>query len=489
MADIMSFTDTVRSAVAWRSGGQIVAQIITWSVTLAVVRILDPADYGLFAMGQVVVTFLAFLNGYGFASALIQREEIDRRIVQQTFGMLILVNAAIAATQFALAPVAAAYYGQPMVADLLRLQTLIFIAIPFIAIPEVLLMRALDFKRHAVVNVIAAIVSAGVALVLALLGFGVWTLIWAPIALLFVRAVGLTIAARSLVWPSFDFRGSGNLFTYGSWLLASHLCWTVATQADIFLAGRAFDPHQVGLYSEAIFLVTIVTARFIPPLNDVAFPSFARLQSDREALARGFLTAIRLIVLVVSPIFLGMNATAEPLVLTAFGPKWTEMAPIVGTLALAMPAFTIYILFAPAFNAIDRPDLSAKTSAVVTAILVGAFLIGLPHGISGLAWAWVLASPLLPLTVLTMGGRALGITASGLLGAITPGLGAACGMALVVRALAAALPDLPAPLELAVLVPTGALAYLGIVYVLRRDMLLELFRLVVRKQPPAVASA
>ena len=59
----MSFTDTVRSAVAWRSGGQIVAQIITWSVTLAVVRILDPADYGLFAMGQVVVAFLAGFSG------------------------------------------------------------------------------------------------------------------------------------------------------------------------------------------------------------------------------------------------------------------------------------------------------------------------------------------------------------------------------------------------------------------------------------------
>ena len=58
----MSLAESVRSAVAWRSGSQIVAQIITWSVTLAVVRILDPGDYGLFAMGQVVITFLAFLT-------------------------------------------------------------------------------------------------------------------------------------------------------------------------------------------------------------------------------------------------------------------------------------------------------------------------------------------------------------------------------------------------------------------------------------------
>ncbi len=452
-----------------------------------VVRILDPGDYGLFAMGQVVITFLAFLNGYGFASALIQRETIERKLVRQTFGMLLLVNGALAATQYAIAPLAAAYYHQPMVEHLLRVQVLLFLSVPFVAIPEVLLMRELDFKKPAIVNIIAAMVSAGVALSCALAGWGVWALVWAPIALFWTRAIAFTLIARRLDWPSFDFRGSGNLFTYGSWMLASHFCWTIATQADIFLAGSRLDAHQVGLYAEAIFLVTIVTARFIPPLNDVAFPSFARLQSDREALADAFLKAIRLIMLVVSPIFLGMYAAAEPLVLTAFGPKWGEMAPIVATLALAMPAFTVYILFSPAFNAIDRPDLSAKSSAVVAAILIAAFFLGLHDGAMGLAWAWVLASPLLPLTAFLMGARALRIDARGLLGAITPGLGAACGMALVVHGLAAVLPDLAAPLALAVLVSAGVLSYLAIVYLLRREMLFEMIRLVLNRQPAVAA--
>jgi len=321
-----------------------------------------------------------------------------------------------------------------------------------------------------------------VALSCALAGLGVWALVWAPIALFWTRAIGLTLAARCLDWPSFDFRGSRYLFTYGSWMLASHFCWTIATQADIFLAGSRLDAHQVGLYAEAIFLVTIVTARFIPPLNDVAFPSFARLQSDRAALARAFLKAVRLIMLVVSPIFLGMHAAAGPLVLTAFGDKWGEMVPIVATLALAMPAFTVYILFAPAFNAIDRPDLSAKTSAVVAAILIGAFLLGLPYGAAGLARAWVFASPLLPLTALLMGARALRIDGRGLLGAVTPGLGAACGMALVVHGVARVLPELVAPLELAMLVSAGAVTYFAILFALRREMLAEIVELVVRRR-------
>ena len=133
----LSLRDEVKAAVIWRSGSQIAAQLVAWCSTLAVIRILDPADYGLFAMSQVVLAFLNFLNGYGFASALVQDREIDPRKIAQAFGMMLLVNAGIALIQLGIAPLAAGYYGQPVVADLLRVQALIFLATPFIAVPPV----------------------------------------------------------------------------------------------------------------------------------------------------------------------------------------------------------------------------------------------------------------------------------------------------------------------------------------------------------------
>src|SRR5690606_34363338 len=145
-----SLGQSVRKAVMWRSGSQIVAQVVAWGSTLAVVRILDPTDYGLFAMTQVVLAFLNFLNGYGFASSLIQERELDSRKIRQAFGILLLVNTAIALLQVGLAPLAAAWYRQPLVADMLRVQALIYLATPFIAIPEVLLIREMDFRRPAI---------------------------------------------------------------------------------------------------------------------------------------------------------------------------------------------------------------------------------------------------------------------------------------------------------------------------------------------------
>src|SRR3712207_4076052 len=131
-----SLRDEVKAAVIWRSGSQIAAQIVAWCSTLAVIRLLDPADYRVLAMSPGVLPLLNFLNGWGFASALVQDRAIDTHKVRQAFGMMLLVNVAIALIQLGVAPLAADYYRQPIVADLLRIQALMFLATPFIALPE-----------------------------------------------------------------------------------------------------------------------------------------------------------------------------------------------------------------------------------------------------------------------------------------------------------------------------------------------------------------
>ena len=236
-----SLSNRVRSAVIWRSGSQILAQLVQWASTFLVIRILNPHDYGLFAMTGVVLVFLNMLNGYGLASGLIQKPEITRRDIRQLFGMLLLLNGMLAAAQvFVLAPAAAAYYRQPIVAHLLQVQALLYVTTPFIALPYALLSRTLDFKLQARVNILASIASASAALAGAYYGLGVWTLVFAPLVLFSVRAVGMTIAAKSLMWPSFDFRGSGTLARYGGVMAIGQIFWFGQSQADVFIAGRHF---------------------------------------------------------------------------------------------------------------------------------------------------------------------------------------------------------------------------------------------------------
>ena len=226
----------VRSAVIWRSGTQIFSQVVAWASTFLVIRILSPADYGLFAMTSVVLVLLSLLNGYGFANAAIQQRDGGEQQLRQLFGLLLVINGALAAGQFFAAPWIAAYYRQSAVADLLRVQALIYLSTPFLALGYTVLSREMDFRRQAQVNVGSALIGAFTALGCALAGCGVWTLVFAPLASFTSRGLGMAIAARALVWPSFDFRGVRQLADYGGVVMIGQIFWFAQSQADIVIA-------------------------------------------------------------------------------------------------------------------------------------------------------------------------------------------------------------------------------------------------------------
>lgn len=484
------FGNRVRSAVFWRSGTQIISQLIAWAVTILVVRLLDPKHYGLLAMSQVVVAFLSFLNGYSFASALIRAESIDAHRIRQTFGLLILLNAGLALLQLICAPLAAAYFHQPLVAAMLRWQALIFLPVPFIALPSALLARGLDFKMQAITNLGAALAGAITSFACAFAGYGVWTLVAAPIVALSVRAAGLTVAARFWVWPSFDFRGAGDIIRFGTALVLAQFFWIIQSQADVTIAGRALnDPHGLGLYAEALFLTQIFTSKFLPPLNEVAFPSYAELAKLGGKVGDAFITAAKLIMALALPLYLGLAVVAQPLVAVLFGPKWLAMAPYTALLALAMPFWTLQIMFSPATNALGLPHIYARTNAAGAVILPICFLIGIQWGAQGLVLGWLVATPLLLIVTAALSLPAMQTHASAILRAILPSLLAAIAMAGGVHYALRAMHGLPNLTQLLAAVGLGALIYITLLFTFAHEALSELVMLVTQRRLPGNAHA
>jgi O-antigen/teichoic acid export membrane protein len=468
-----SMTARVVKAVMWRSGSQIVAQLSMWASTFWVLRLLDPSDYGLYAMTSGVMVLLSMLNGQGFAGALIRAEAITTAQIRQMFGLLLMMNGAIALLQFAAAPLVAAYFRYPLVGTMLRVQCLLYLANPFIVLPGALLARAMDFTRQAKVNLLAAAAGALMALVGALSGLGVWTLVAAPLVAVWTRAIGMTIAARMLVWPSFGLAGASGTVLFGGAMLLSDLFWLVQTQADVAIGGRALDTHRLGVYTTALFLAQIVTSKFIPPLNEVAFTAYAKLQHDRTSAARAFERSVGIIMLVALPFYFGLAVTAPEFVATMLGPKWHDAIPVVAILAFAMPFLTLQILFAPATTALGHTRVQVWSAAAGAVLMPVGFIAGIQWGVLGLAWSWLIAMPLLTAFTAWIAMPVLGTSAPRLLAAIRPALLAATGMALVVALADRMLPPSDPALRLALLVSLGGAVYAGLAWFTARHVVLE----------------
>ena len=275
------------------------------------------------------------------------------------------------------------------------------------------------------------------------------------------------------------------MVSYGGAMTVVQLLWIIQSQSDIFIAGRVFEPYELGLYSEALFLTLIVTGRFLPPLNEVAFPAYAEMHKQGRPLGPYFIRTLRAVALITAPIYIGLALTAPEAIGTIFGDKWLPMAPIVAGLALVMPAMALQIVCAPATNATGHARISVYTSLIGAVLFPLCFLVGITNGPLGLVHAWWIAAPVLLIATLVLTLPVVQVGAVEFLRAILPAAVGCLAMACAVFALRMMLPDWPAPLRLLALAITGALTYAAVMWFGWRALVDESLNLI-RRRPLSV---
>ena len=110
----------ILSGLKWTAGARFGGQIITWAVTLLVMRLLSPEDYGLLAMATVFVMFMLMFAEAGLSPALIQKEVIDENALRQSFGFVIVSNLILILILNLCAPIIADFFGDEQLVLILR---------------------------------------------------------------------------------------------------------------------------------------------------------------------------------------------------------------------------------------------------------------------------------------------------------------------------------------------------------------------------------
>ena len=206
-----------------------------------------------------------------------------------------------------------------------------------------------------------------------------------------------------------------------------------------------------------------------------------RARGEEEVAAPAFLKLVRVVMVVAMPFYLGLAATAAPLIATILGEKWAAAAPIAATLALSMPFYTVHVLLGPATDALGRPGIAARNGLTAALVAPVAVLAAVPFGVMALAACWLIVFPLLLWISARRALPVIGVSARQLVSAVAPPALAAIAMALVVALVGRALPPASAPIQLAILVASGGAVYGGWLLLFGRTAVAELFALVRRR--------
>lgn len=276
----------------WQASTTVVQLFLQLGVTATLGRLLEPAEFGLVAIATAVAAFAGLVAQLGVGQALIQRQHLDERIVRAGFslsatgGLLVALLVAAAA-----GPLADAFL-EPAAAPFIRLVGLSVLGIGLGTTSDALLQRDMRFRDHGVITVASYGVGYGlVAIPLAALGAGAWSLAAAPVVQALFKAALTFAARRHDVRPLLSLGLWRELIGFGGGVTVSRLLNALALQGDNIIVARALGPVALGLYSRSYQLMLIPVQLVGQTMANVLFPGLSRVQDARAPLREAYLTA------------------------------------------------------------------------------------------------------------------------------------------------------------------------------------------------------
>jgi O-antigen/teichoic acid export membrane protein len=480
----MSLGQKVVSAVGWSTGIKIGFQLVTWALTLAVVRILSPGDYGLMAITQVFVNVMGVFSNIGLADALVQQDNTPKPVAAAVFGVSILISAVLTVLLSLAAYPIADWYHDPRLVLLIQVGSVGFLANGLMTLPRVYLVKSLRIRPMFVMEMSSGLIGALVIVLLAFAGLGVWALMLGTLVGSIGRLIGFALlTAEYFVQPSLDLKVIRPLYAYGAYRTMSYLAFLVINSADTLILGRLLGPAELGLYTVAMNFAGMPISKIGPIINAVAFPAFAMVQ-NAPAEARFYaMKATRLMATVSMPVFFGISAVAPEIVGLVFGHAWAAATPSLAVLSLAMP-FRAILLVVPNYL-IGIGDARANFLCSATGVIVfpPAFLIGCHWGVLGVCYAWLLGYPITYCLVAMIASSFGHLNFRALLATPLRPMAAGLVMLAAVVTLRTYLPPgLPEILRAVILVAAGAATYGTVMAIAFRPLVLEILSLVYRRR-------
>lgn len=424
----MDVRSRVLSAIRWNAAAKIASQLLNWAITIFVIRLLAPEDYGLMAMTMVFVTLVSGLADVGLGAAVVQARTLTGEQLRRVQGAVVLASLlAFAIVQLA-APAIAVFFNEPRLTTLVRVIAFDLL----IGAPAVLsyaqLLRDLRMRATAAVEFSVGILASVVTLLLAWKGFGVWSLIVAALVRTAFASAALLVLAPVRPWPRFRFGEIGSLVRFGGVSTVNQLLQRLNAQLDTMIAGRLLEPAQVGAYSVAMHLASMPAAKLSSVLGDIVFPAFSRLQSDLPLMRETLLRALGILAFVAFPTFFGLSSIAPEAVHVLLGARWSEAVLPLVLLPLVLPFRLINGILLAVTSSMGFPGLATRYQIAFLMLLGGAVAVGAHWGLVGIAVAWMVALPLIIATSLPRTLALLDLRAGALLRCLAPSFLASVGM-------------------------------------------------------------
>ncbi len=460
---------SLAKGVAWMGSVRWLTQILTWASTLIVVRLLTPADYGLFGLASIYLGIVTMLSEFGIGTTIVAMRDLSEDEHAQINALSMMFGFASFLVSCLAAPVLAWFFNAPELTMVVIAMSSIFVITGARVVPQAILQRDMRFRDLALNDGLQAVSLALGAVFFAYFGFRYWTLVLSAI----LGALLSTIGVLRLVRVPFKKPHWATLrpaVTFSQQTIFSRLAWYGYQNADFFVAGKVFGKDLMGVYRVAWDLTSTPLEKIVSMVGRVTPSVLSAAQNDKAALRRYVLRITEVLALVTFPATIGIGLIAEDLVPLVFGPQWAGMVVPLQLLAVAAAIRAIAPILPQVLTVTGQNRLGMRINVVGVVVMPIAFYIGSKWGTAGIAAMWILVYPIA--VVIPMANavfRQVDLPWREYLRALAASVSGVVVMALAVWGARSALPaEWPRAVRLGLQVGAGALAYSASLLTLHR---------------------
>lgn len=376
------------------------AKILLGLVSLAVLaRLISPEEYGLMAMALTIIGIAEVFKDFGLSTAVIQAKTLSEQERTNLWWANTGIGALLCLVVVALSPAMAWFYQDKRLLGITAAMSLTFLISGMSTQYFAQMQREIEFGKIAINNIVSNILGLAVAVFWALQGYGVWALVFQ----------GITISLSSLVicvwqtrWLPSAYKRSTSIkkfVTFGLPLMLSNLINQFNSVIDSILIGKFAGTDSLGYYNRAFQAVRTPLNGLRSPLNNVAFSTLVKRQSDYEQLA---ILAEKGQIVLAYPLALlsgGFAAASAPLVLFFLGDQWAGAVPFFTWIAvaeglncLAMTAGWLFLTTGHS-QSVFKLTLFSSINRICW-VIIGGWLLGPVGLVVGQAFAVMIQWPL-----------------------------------------------------------------------------------------------
>ncbi len=364
---------TIRN-IGYNSVAKVIQLVVMAAANIILTRTLAPSDYGIVGFALIFITFLTQFSDLGIGSAAIQKKELTERELSTAFTLKFVIGLVIFVLASLAAPLAVRFFDNPAIVNVIRVLAFSFVLNTFWFLPNVLLTRALEYKKIALVNLIAAICNSVTAIVLALMGFNYWSLVAASLVLSVVTALLINYSRPVAYHFAWSKEAACGFIRFGSNIFINGLIVFLIYNADNFLIGSVKGSSCLGYYTLAFNWASMTCTLISSTILSVLFPTFSRMQDDRGRLKESYLTVLAYVSFGGVMLVMTLMVVSRDFLVQVLGHGTNKWLPALTSLRILCFYGMFRILLEPVGQvmvAIGRTDGLRKAAFVVMLMEVG----------------------------------------------------------------------------------------------------------------------